>query len=597
MKLRTTCILFLLCIVVTWGVEYLEGHKYARPFFDASQLLRVRIEAFRELTLERSGARIRLRKLDDGWWIEEPLRFRARQARVQSLLQSLREFRARGKADLDPAAYGVDRSTLGATLVDSRGTEYRWTFGDSHPDPRFRYVRFDSQMMLADSSLYDALRSPSLAVLRSDTLSGIGSAAAGSLAITERTPDGRETRIRFQRWSGGWRMEEPSVADASVGEVRALIDSIDNWVADEFVADGPGIDLARYGLDAPRFRVEIGEWNGARSVTLLAGGDGPPGADGSARVYVARSGEPHVFLAERRVMEALGIAPDSMRSRALVHLARPELASFDVTTPLGAAQLRPDPRGVWTMYTGGAEFPVDRRWLDGLVTDLREDSRIRAYLPLDRSNLERYGFDGREVTVVLTPDEGEAERLRIGTPLANEPGLHYVFNERWNHYAAALLGGAAALLEAPFSLRSLSVMEVAPDDMRRISVTDREGMTIGFARPRSIWRLAESPSWLAGREVDQQVLEPLAEALGELEAERWESTMAPESFELRVAYTPTAGTTATREFFVGAPLPEEGSPRLIRDGAAGWVFRWRPAAGRRHDPFALVTDYLERLKK
>jgi hypothetical protein len=208
------------------------------------------------VTIRRAGSagEMELTKKDDGWQIVKPTAQRADQSALADLAERLGGLRAVRAAALnvtDFKQFGVDAPAATVTLVlkDKDGTTaekvlHVWAPIGSTGE---RYGRVDGQNIVVilpaavvKSLTADPLKFRDRAIARFDDADRI---------FVEHGA----RHVIFAKLDGGWKMTEPTAADAEAAELGDLVTALSRLRADELVAEKPG-DLKDYGLDQPEAR-------------------------------------------------------------------------------------------------------------------------------------------------------------------------------------------------------------------------------------------------------------------------------------------------------------------------------------------------------
>lgn len=187
----------------------------------------------------------------------------------------------------------------------------------------------------------------------------------------------------------------------------------------------------RHGLDAPRATLTVA------GTTFSLGADDPSGRG----VYLRRSGDPDVLVAEHRLLEVVDQPTEAFRSRRLT-LASPDAATRvavgDVTiarTPAGFRLERPvaaraEPKAVQALVDALATARADRR-LDGapepggvpIALDGRVEARLLGACPGNPGERLVVREDGARLCFAkdaLAPLEAPASALREPRPFPFE---------------------------------------------------------------------------------------------------------------------------------------------------------------------------------
>ena len=576
MSFRTTLILFVLAVAVTWAVDALEGHRMGR-FVSPSNTFDMLVRTIDRIEIERRTQKIVLVKEADSWRLEEPIRFPALDPAVRVLALDIRQMQVVGDGDprkLDE--YGLTDPEIRVRFENERGIgrgKHEIVIGKRHPRGYEYFALVDERPVLVKADFRDGLARASVDSLRSRTVMGISRYDANHVTI-----ESLDRSVVLAREPEGWRVERPSSGRADSVRVEALVDTLNNWEIIEFV---PAAD--DQGFDKPRFRVTVR--SEVAEETLEIGGDGPAGPAGERRVYLRWSGQPFVFLVDAEPLTPLASPATEFRARDLLRLADPAITSIEITAEDGSCELLAGARGEWALRTDGQLFAAESGWVQGMIDSLRGDC-VEEFLPAETDQLQKYGFDRPRLKIVVQPREGEAQTLLVGGLIPDQGGLSYVRNLEWDYFATAHLAGATVALRAPYSLRGLGVFRTPA--LRQVIVETAEGVTERFVRPHLTWKRHGA----ARQEIPEAKLplERFVDLIGDLRAEAWEKPAegapGPDDFFMKVRVEPIEGQShpfEAREFYVGRSV---GGVRRILDVSTGWVFKVRLPA--RRDVFDLM---------
>jgi hypothetical protein len=255
-------------------------------------LLAVDPERVRRLEIERAGVRIRLARLDTHrWQVERPFVGPGDDGIVRDLLWKINAARSRTVLTDPPARYGLNRPHARARIVDDGGTTRTLSVA---LDGGELYVAIDGvagvrttdAQLLRDLAIEpEALRDRQLLPLRSRDVE----------RITIRYP---EATLVLEREDEAWRLREPEPAEAARTVVENLLEILPN-LRYRAVAAGEAGPLARWGLEPPRYTIEVGLRDGRALPSLSIGAE----QDGEHFVMVA--GRPAVYKVDSHLLRVI----------------------------------------------------------------------------------------------------------------------------------------------------------------------------------------------------------------------------------------------------------------------------------------------------
>ena len=521
------------------------------------------IERGRHLVLERDS--------QSRWYLVEPVAYPADDGYVRKLLELLAGTRGLIQGDagdldlgLDPPRVVVEFSA-GPVEAGGQAFEGRLEVGADDVDGVRGFVRAGGRVLSVHRSLSNTLdlAAQDYRDRRATHLSAssvVSVRRSGSLVLAEGDEPTDLTLHALLEADAGWRSQAPALATLDPIQMGYLIRGAVELKVDGFADDAPA-DLARYGLDPPRLRVELEDERG-RTVALRFGlpQEGPLRAEDARLWYACREGYPFVWTVGFRTVGLLSAPRQELYDTLLVRALREDVVGVD----LGTVRLeRKD--DAWTVHgrpEAGVEgsYPADPRAVEDLLAAF-EFGRV-AY-PDEASDFPAAGvvplsielWDGRRLGGELAPRGSGLAFRRLGDRLVGRPE-----------------GDLAALANTSLAqLRSPSVHRIVDWEVRRVRL-GANGAEVVFERPedRNVWSYADgadSPPEFA----------LLRERLLHLAATRWlegpgEPLEAPVEVELTGLFgslsyrfgTP-AGAGDDRVECRGEGIRAEVAPSLLAD--------------------------------
>ncbi len=463
----------------------------------------------------RDSKEYTLVRKDGGWRITGPFDAPADNGRVSSLVRAVsapqcRTYLAFEAKDLKP--YGLDKPSLQLTVVDRAGKEHGLLVG--HEAEKYSYGDTPSYCKLSDGkaifliSQGDAidLRRPALDLL--DPV--LVQIRPGGLERFE-LKKGTET-LTLEKKGKTWEVlgtpASPFTADPrSIGQLEALCLSVD---ADQYVAYGPKLDLAKYGLDKPGTTLKIQARNpdgmGTVERTLELGT-----AKGDDSRYVRLANGEGVAVLNDRLFKGLTRGYLDYVDHGVLKFD--PLAGRSLKVDQGADKLEVDRRDdSWTL-TKPAEEKADDRAMQQLwsrLSDLRA-LRVAAY---PAGDLKPFGLDMPAAKVVLTLNEDQKPAsftLKIGKP-ADPTGDRFAQVEGSKAVVVLPADVLRPLLTGPLAFRDRGLVKFASADVLRLERGRRKAV---FAQVDGTWKLTEPLKGAA----DQDELDEFINTLSKLRAD------------------------------------------------------------------------------
>ncbi len=278
----------------------------------------------------------------------------------------------------------------------------------------------------------------------------------------------KATSIRIERLGGEkltlvkqgdfWRLSVPFDVPASATEVDSLLAGFEGLEVQDSVTDKPEA-LQPFGLDPPKTTASVTLAEGA-SVSVVLGDSTP---DGSA-VYALRPGESKLFTIASFQSGALDKKPFDLRDRDLLHVARDNVRTLDVSGPEGPFSLARDERGEWRIVK-----PVKTqagRWSVDSLLSLLEALRMESVAAESAQDLEPFGLEPPARTVGVGLADGSTRRLEIGSAT---PDKKYHAREAQSRLVAVIAGALVEdLAKGVAELRSKRLLDVSTYDVEAL---------------------------------------------------------------------------------------------------------------------------------
>lgn len=408
--LRPVRILVTLVLVVALGAYlYLYEMPAYRREGKKAKLLPIEKDKVSAIALTFPDRKIRLERRDGHWQLVEPIKARADDAAVKSLIGSIANARVERTLeelpkDLKPFGLSPPKPIVRLTLAD--GTELpALQVGGTTKVGIKTYVRKDDEprIYLTTTGLGTLLdKQPK--DLRDKTLIAFDNDDVVRIAIR-----GPRKHITLAREDSGWKLVEGGQrADAT--EVRAYLASLKGLRALDFPDDSP-TDLAPYGLDKPRLEVTVtlrGK-KGNRSVAL--GSEIKKGTQ--KRIYARRGDRPTVYSLGEWALRSLDKSVNDFRDKTVLVFDESKAARIEVHRRDGAGFTLVREKGKWRVEGAPAHAKFKTAAIDGFVDDLHD---LRGYeIAADNpSDLSPYGLDGPDYRVTIYAEDGS----EIGTIIA-----------------------------------------------------------------------------------------------------------------------------------------------------------------------------------
>jgi len=377
----------------------------------ASRIVKLEKGDIDEIDLQsKEHGKIQLKKLNDIWLLDQPVKSKADQAAVVTLLTSAVEAQPEkvlAEKDVKWTEYGLDNPGLLVTLR-TKDKDVSILFGESNPVKTSYYLRTegDPRLFLVADTLKNSLNKSTLA-LRSKTVVAISPDDVDRLVVTL---EGQEEEFR-RRSPDEWVMEKPRQFKVKGLAMARNLNALTNLSAKDII-DEPKKEGDPYGLDKPEGAILLG--GEKLTLKLLVGGavtkeGAPPGPDSDR--YARIEGQDLVYVLDGRSLKDIVLDPEKLRDKSVLGFKVAEAEKLEIELDGKSWLLIQDKDKRWTLEKPEKKPVTDSLTVTSLLWDLRdlEWKSLTTPIPadltgvhLDKPNLILSLFlKGREKPIVL----------------------------------------------------------------------------------------------------------------------------------------------------------------------------------------------------
>jgi hypothetical protein len=591
MNWRTTLIL---AVVVLGGFAYLRFFEMKQPSTEEARRQTQNVVNFDRskvdgIIIQNGDEKIEIRRRDNKWRLETPIKDQADGALVENLLSDLETWQKEGTIpakDIDAdksklTEYGLNRPKLKLKLIGSdRPPEI--LFGKDAALESRMYVRFENskETFLARQSVKKDIDKKA-EEFRDKKLTDVASAQVRRIAL--KTPAGE---MELEKKGEHWDIVKPLRARADDEKVGDLIAQITTARIQQFVADDHG-DLRPYGLAEPRGSITLFSQEGrkdqeveiADSIKVFGQEDkgqmlqiGSVPEKEKDQVYVRFAPRGAVYTLPKKIEEALNTKPADLRDYHLVRIDTNVLDRITIDVPGKGKTVLARKDGNWTIINRNnapAESGAVRRLIDTL-----QNERVTKFVEDVASNLAKYGLDKPRLQLTFSSfaSENTAETKAGEQPFAT---LTFGKEDGDNVYArltdepfvvAARRGLVDQIPADSLQWQELSIFKFKPDQIHRLGVTTDKELSLERSENNQ-WH------WLKGTgQIDGTNVQSLLNTLSSLHAVRWLGATKPqdglEKPQLTLAFTTSPDDKASHRLMIGAPV-NDGTWCAHVDGREG----------------------------
>ena len=576
MNWRTTLIL---AVVVLGVFAYLRFFEMKQPSTEEARRQAQNVVNFDRskvdgIIIQNGDEKIEIRRRDNKWRLETPIKDQADGALVENLLSDLESWQKEGiipakdiEADKSKLnEYGLNRPKLKLKLMGpDRPPEI--LFGKDAALEGRMYVRFENskETFLARQSVKKDIDKKA-EDFRDKKLTDVATAQVRGIAL--KTPAGE---MELEKRGEHWDIVKPLRARADDEKVGDLIAQITTARIQQFVADDHG-DLRPYGLAEPRGSITLFSQEGkkdqkaeiADSIKVFGQEDkgqmlqiGSVPEKEKDQVYVRFASRGAVYTLPKKIEEALNIKPADLRDYHLVRIDTNVLDRITIEVPGKGKTVLARKDGNWAIANRN-NAPADSGAVRRLI-DTLQNERVTKFVEDVASNLPKYGLDRPRLQLTFSSfaSENTAETKAGEEPFAT---LAFGKEEGDNVYArltdepfvvAARRGLVDQVSADPLQWQDLSIFKFKPDQIQRVSVTTDKELSLERGEDNQ-WH------WLKGTgQIDGTNVQSLLETLSSLHAVRWLGATKPqdglEKPQRTLTFTTSPDNKASHRLIIGAP--------------------------------------------
>jgi hypothetical protein len=541
------------------------------------------------IIIQNGDEKIEIRRRDNKWRLETPIKDQADGALVENLLSDLETWQKEGTIpakdiEVDKGKlneYGLNRPKLKLKLIGSdRPPEI--LFGKDAALEGRMYVRFDNskETFLAKQSVKKDIDKKA-EEFRDKKLTDLTTAQVRRIAL--KTPAGE---MALEKKGEHWDIDKPLRARADDEKVGDLIAQITTARIQQFVADDHG-DLRPYGLAEPRGSITLFSQEGrkdqkveiAESIKVFGQEDkgqmlqiGSVPEKEKDQVYVRFAPRGAVYTLPKKIEEALNAKPADLRDYHLVRIDTNVLDRITIDVPGKSKTVLARKDGHWTIASRN-NAPADSGAVRRLIDKLQNE-RVTKFVEDIASNLPKYGLDKPRLQLTFSSfaSENTAESKAGEQPFATlafgkEDGDSVYARLADEPFVVATHRDLLDQVPAdPLQWQELSIFKFKPDQIRRVSITTDKELSLERGE-NGQWH------WLKGTgPIDGTNVQSLINTLSSLHALRWLGATRPqdglEKPQLSLAFTTSPDNKASHKLIIGGPA-NDGTWCAHVDGREG----------------------------
>ena len=525
------------------------------------------------IVIQNGDQQIEIRRRDNKWRLETPIKDEADGALVDKLLSDLESWQKEGT--IPAKEIDFDRSKLAEYGLNNPKLKLKLLGHDKPPEVFFgkdaalegkMYVRFQNskQTFLASQLVKkDIDKQPE--EFRDKKLTDLTTAQVHRLTL--KTPAGE---MELEKKGDHWDILKPLRARADDQKVGDLISQVTTARIQQFVADDRG-DLHQYGLSEPRGSVTLYDQEQKKDQKVELGSSvkvfgredqGQTLQIGSVpekekdQVYVRFAARGSVYTLPKKIEEILNTKPADLRDYHLARIDTNILDRITIDAPGRAKAVLARKDGNWTIASRN-NAPADSGAVRRLI-DTLQNERVTKFVEDVASNLPKYGLDKPQIQLTFSSfaSENTAE-----SKAGEQPFAAIAFGKEEGDNVYARLSDEPFVVAVRRSLvdqispdavqwQELSLFNFKPEQIHRLSVTGEKEQLLERDQTNQ-WH------WVQGSgDINQTNLQSLLSTLSGLRAVRWLGATTPqqgfEKPQLAIEFTSSPDNKSLHKLSVGA---------------------------------------------
>src|SRR5262249_17423421 len=495
MNWRTTLVLALVVLGVFAYLRFFEMKQpsTAEARKQAQNVVNFDRNKIDGLIIQNGDEQIEIRRRENKWRLETPIKDQADGALVENLLSDLETWQKEGtipakviEADKSELTeYGLNNPKLKLKLL-GQGRPPEILFGKDAALEGRMYVRLQNskETFLAKQSVRkDIDKKPE--EFRDRKLTDLTTAQVRRITLKTLTGE-----MELEKKGDHWDIIKPLRARADDGKVGDLISQITSARIQQFVADDRG-DLRPYGLAEPRGsitlfdgaqkkdqKVEIGE-----SIKVFGREDkgqalqiGNVPEKEKDQVYVRFTPRASVYTLPKKTDEIVNKKPADLRDNHLVRIDTNILDRITIDAPGKGKTVLARKEGNWTIAARN-NAPADSGAVQRLI-DTLQNERVTRFVEDVASNLPKYGLDKPQIQLTFssfasenTAETKAGEQPFAGIAFGKPEGANVYARQTEEAFVVAVRRGLLDQISAdPLQWQELSIFKFKPEQIHRLSV-------------------------------------------------------------------------------------------------------------------------------
>lgn len=554
MRSKTTLILLAIAIAVGVYIKYVDSNRpdTQEATRRGQNVINFDREKITGISIQNGDDKIEIRKIDDKWRLEAPIKDQADSSLIDNLVMDLESWQ---KETTIPAKelekdksklteFGLGKPKLRLKLLGENAPPEILLGKDAALDNRM-YVRLENSkdVFLTSQTVRKDLERKA-EDFRDRKLTAL--TAAFVTRIVLKTPAGE---MELEKKTDHWEIAKPLRARADDQKVGDLIAQITTAHIQQFVADDRG-DLHPYGLAEPRGSITLFAKDDKVGQMLQIGGVPEKAKDQVYARFAPRNG---VYELPNKIAEILNTKPNDLRDKHLIRIDTNILDRITIDAA-GKKTVLARKGEEWTIASRNNQ-PANSTEVNRLLESLQGE-QVTKFAEDVASNLGQYGLDKPPLQITFSSfaSENTAETQAGEHPFAT---IAFGKIDGENVYARLsdepfVVAVHRALLENifadPIQWQDLAIFKFKPEQIHRLIVTTDHEVALTHSA---------NNQWTSENvAISQKNVGSLLNTLSTLHAVRWVGPTTPQHGldkpQLAIAFTTSPDDKSTHKLLVGA---------------------------------------------
>jgi len=368
-----------------------------------------------QVVLKSPVGEMELEKRNDHWEILKPLRARGDDQKIADLIAQvttaqIQQFVAADQGDLHPFGLAEPRGAITLFSKDDKQGQLLQIGVISQKEKDQVYVRSASRGFVYAlpkkieevlNTRPDDLRDRHLVRIDTNILD----------RITIDIPD--KGKIVLARKNENWTIASRNNTPANSGEVRRLVDTLQNEQVTKFVEDVAS-NLPKYGLDKPQLKLTFSSFASENTAETKAGEQPFTtitfGKIDGDNIYARLADEPFIVAIHRGLIDQMFTDPVQWQELSIFKFKPEQIHRLNVAAT-NESTLARGAKGEWAWVKGGGT--INQANLQSLLKTLSDLHAVRWVGP----TRPQHGFEKPHFTITFTtsPDDKNSHKLSVGS--------------------------------------------------------------------------------------------------------------------------------------------------------------------------------------